>query len=184
MDVLEALKERRSIRKFKKDHVPDEVLEEILEATRYAPSWANTQVGEYIIVKEQSSKDALAETLSPANPSISAVKEAPIVLVACGKKGVSGFYKGAPSTVLGDWLLFDVALSVATLNLAAHAKGLGMVHIGAFDIPKAASILGVPEDIQVVEILPLGYPDQSPKAPKRKEIKEFIHYEKYGNKRG
>jgi nitroreductase len=183
MNINEALKERRSIRKFRKDLIPEEILEEVLDTARYAPSWANTQVWEFIVIKEQSTKDALAGTLSPANPSTSAVKEAPVVLVACGKKGVSGFYKGQQSTVIGDWLMFDVALCIATLNLAAHDKGLGMVHVGAFDIPGAASILGVPDDVQVVEILPLGYPDQSPKAPRRKETKEFVHYESYGKQK-
>jgi nitroreductase len=183
MDVIQAIKERRSIRKFKKEmQVSDEALHEILEAARFAPSWANTQVCEYIVVRDQATRDALSELLSPRNPSKEAVRTAPIVLAACGKKGSSGFYKGQPSTILGDWLMFDVALSLATLNLAAHAKGLSMVHVGFFDIPKAAALLAVPEEVQVVELLPLGYADEAPAAPKRREVSDFLHYEKFGNK--
>lgn len=183
MTIIEALKERRSIRRFKNDPVAEGTLMELLDAARYSPSWANTQVWEFIIVRDQATKDALSGTLSPGNPSTEAVKNAPVVLVACGKKGVSGHYRGAVSTELGDWLMFDLALCIATLNMAAHEKGLGMVHIGAFDMSKVAGLLGVPGDVQVVEILPLGYPDQAPKAPGRKEIKDFIHYEKYGGKK-
>lgn len=182
MDIIKAIKERRSIRKFKKDPVPDEIINEIFELMRFSPSWANTQVWEYIIVRNPEVKEALSLTLSPKNPSTNAVKEAPVVLVACAKKKVSGFYKGESITTLGDWLMFDVALSIATLNLAASAKGLGLVNIGAFDIPKATVLLGVPENIQVVEILPIGYPDESPPAPKRKEVKDFLHFEKFENK--
>ncbi len=179
MEIIEAIKTRRSIRKFKDMTIPQEVQDEIFEAARFAPSWANTQVWEFIVIKEQATKDALAENLSPGNPARDAVKEAPIVLVVCGKKGISGFYKGSQSTTLGDWLVFDAGLISATLNLAAHAKGLGTVHVGAFNIPKVAVLLSVPDDVQVVEILPLGYPDQSPSAPRRREARDFIHLEKY-----
>jgi len=179
MEVIEAIKTRRSIRKFRDAQIPQEVLDEIFEAARYAPSWANTQVWELIVIKEQATKDALSLHLSPGNPARNAVKEAPVVLVVCGRKGISGFYKGSQSTTLGDWLIFDTALISATLNLAAHAKGLGTVHVGFLDIPKVSSLLSVPDDVQVVEILPLGYPDQSPSAPKRREAQDFIHLEKY-----
>ncbi|MHC9541369.1 MAG: nitroreductase family protein [Vulcanimicrobiota bacterium] len=179
MEIIEAIKTRRSIRKFKDTEIPREVLDEIFEAARYAPSWANTQVWEFIVIKEQDTKDAISELLSPGNPARNAVKEAPVVLVVCGRKGISGFYKGSQSTILGDWLVFDAALISATLNLAAHAKGLGTVHVGFFDIPKVSSLLSVPDDVQVVEILPLGYPDQSPLAPKRREARDFVHFDKY-----
>ncbi|MDQ7823961.1 MAG: nitroreductase family protein [Candidatus Eremiobacteraeota bacterium] len=179
MDVIDAIKTRRSIRKFKSDPVKRELLEEALESARYSPSWANTQVWEIIVVEDQKIKEALSETLPPGNPSKNSVKEAPVVLAACGKKGASGFYKGAQSTVLGDWLMFDVALFLSTLNLALHAKGLGMVHVGLFDIPEASEILGIPDSVQLVELLPVGFPDQAPSAPKRRESSEFTHWGRY-----
>jgi nitroreductase len=180
MDIIDAIRERRSVRKFKKEApVTDEVLREIMDAARFAPSWANTQVWEIIVVRDQASKDALSELLSPTNPSREAVKTAPVVLAACGKKGVSGFYRGQSSTVLGEWLMFDVALFLATLNLAAHAKGLSMVHVGFFDILKASAMLAVPDEVQLVELLPLGYADETPRPPKRREAADFLHFEKF-----
>jgi len=179
MEIMEAIRTRRSIRKFKDEKIAQEVLDEIFEAARYAPSWANTQSWEFILVRDQATKSAISELLSQGNPARSAVKEAPVLVVVCGRKGVSGFYKGSQSTTLGDWLTFDAGLVSATLNLAAHAKGLGTVHVGFFDIPAVTSLLSVPDDVQVVEILPLGYPDQSPSAPRRREAREFIHIEKY-----
>lgn len=182
IDVIEAIKTRRSVRKYKPDEVEEEKLHAVLEAARWAPSWANTQCWEFIVVKNPETKAKLAECLTPRNPATEAVKVAPIVLVACAKLGVSGFKLGAPVTDKGDFFMFDVALALQNLSLAAHALGLGTVHVGAFDSKKVEEILGVPEGVRVVELMPLGYPLEVPKAPKRKELKEFAHLEKYGQR--
>jgi nitroreductase len=105
--------------------------------------------------------------------------EAPLVIVLCGKKGVSGFKKGEPATVKGDWLMFDTGLAMQTFCLAAHGLGLGTVVIGMFDHKKAEEILSVPESVEVVAMTPLGYPAAEGSARKRKEFSEFIFYEKY-----
>ncbi|MEM2319929.1 MAG: nitroreductase family protein [Candidatus Bathyarchaeia archaeon] len=182
MDVVEAIKTRRSIRKFKSDPVEEEKLEAVLEAARWAPSWANTQCWEFIVVRNPETKSRLAETLPPWNPAIGAVKSAPIVIVACAKLGVSGFFNGKPVTDKGDFFMFDVALALQNLTLAAHSLGLGTLHVGAFDAKKAAEILGVPNGVSVVELMPLGYPMEVPKAPRRKELKDFLYFERYGQK--
>ena len=180
MDVLEAIKTRRSVRKYKPDPVEDEKLQEVLEAARWAPSWANTQCWEFIVVKDPEVKKELAEVLTPGNPATEAVKVAPVVIVACARLGVAGFKRGAVVTERGDFFMFDTALTLHNLSLAAHALGLGTVHVGAFDGDKAAEILGVPDGVCVVELMPLGYPLEIPKAPPRKELKDFVHSEKYG----
>ena len=180
MDVLEAIKTRRSIRKYKSDLVEEEKLRTVLEAARFAPSWANTQCWEFIVVKDPDVKKELAETLMPGNPATEAVKAAPVVIVACARLGVSGFKRGAVVTDKGDFFMFDTALALHNLSLAAHSLGLGTVHVGAFDAKKAAEILGVPDGVCVVELMPLGYPLEVPKAPPRKELKDFLHFEKYG----
>jgi len=108
--------------------------------------------------------------------------EAPLVLILCGKKGISGYYKGQPVTEKGDWLMFDTGLAIENLCLAAHTLGLGTVVIGMFDHRKAAEILGVPQNVEVVAMTPLGYPASEGPAPRRKEIAEFVHYEKYPGK--
>ena len=80
MDVLEVMKTRRSVRKYKPDQVDEEKLRTVLEAARWAPSWANTQCWEFIVVKDPDTKEKLAETLTPKNPATEAVKAAPIVV--------------------------------------------------------------------------------------------------------
>ncbi len=182
MDLMDAIKGRRSIRKYKPDLVPEEALQTVMEAVRWAPSWANTQCWEVIVVKDPKVKSELSTALPKGNPALSSMTEAPLVLVLCGKKGISGYYKGQPVTEKGDWLMFDTGLAMENLCLAAHTLGLGTVVIGMFDHRKAAEILGVPQNVEVVAMTPLGYPASEGPAPRRKEIAEFVHYEKYPGK--
>ena len=183
MEVLEAIRTRRSVRKFSPEPVSDEELRRVLEAARWAPSWANTQCWEIVVVRDPGKKKALSELLVPErNPAKRAVAEAPVVLAVCGRKGISGFYKGRPVTDKGDWLMFDVALAVQNISLAAHALGLGTVIVGALDHEKASELLGLPEDVELVVLMPLGRPAERPEAPGRKEISEFVYLERYGEK--
>ncbi len=182
MDLMDAIKGRRSIRKFKPDPVPEEALKTILEALRWSPSWANTQCWEVVVVKDQQVKSGLAGTLAINNPAISSMTDAPAVLVLCGKKGVSGFKKGEPTTIKGDWLMFDTGIAMQSLCLTAYSLGLGTVIVGLFDHRKAEEFLGVPPDREVVAMTPVGYPAAESSAPKRKEISEFVFHDRYGKK--
>ena len=191
MEVLEAIKTRRSIRKYKTTPVDDESLGLILEAARWAPSWANTQCRRFIVVRDSGIKDELANALIKVeagdtlvdNPSIRAIKSAPVVIVACAELGRSGYELGKPATDKGDfWYMFDVALAMQNLTLAAHSLGLGTVHLGAFDAKKVTTILGIPEGFCVVSMTPLGYPDQAPNPRPRKELSEIVFYDKFGLK--
>jgi nitroreductase len=183
MDLMEAIKGRRSIRKYKPDPVPEEVFRTLIEAVRWAPSWANTQCWEIIVVKDPKIKSELATALSKGNPALSSMTDAPLVLVLCGKKGISGFYKGQAATVKGDWLMFDTGIAMQTLCLTAHSLGLGTVVVGLFDHKKVEEILGVSQNAEVVAMTPLGYPAVEGTTPKRKDFSEFVFYEKYlGNK--
>ncbi len=142
---MEAIKNRRSIRKFKSDPVPDEALQILMEAVRWAPSWGNTQCWEMIVVRDPKVKSEVLRTVPKANPAHSAMVDAPVIVILCGKKAISGYYGGKPATVKGDWLMFDTGLAMQTLCLAAHGLGLGTVIVGMFDHKKAEEILGVPE---------------------------------------
>jgi nitroreductase len=179
MDLMEAIKSRRSIRKYKVDPVPEDALRKVMEGLRWAPSWANTQCWEVIVVKDPKIKSELATTLNKMNSAFSSITDAPIVLVLCGKKGVSGFYRSQAATAKGDWLMFDTGLAMQNLCLAAHSLGLGTVIIGLFDHRKAEEILGVPQNVEVVAITPLGYPAVEGITPKRKEVSEFVFQDKY-----
>ena len=179
MEVLEAIKSRRSIRRYQPTPVDDETLELVLDAARLAPSWANTQCWRFIVVRDQGIKEELANTLLFNNPAAKGIIGAPVVIVACAELGKSGYYEGEPATDKGDWYMFDVALAMQNLVLAAHSLGLGTVFIGLFDAQKAASILEVPEGLCVVSMTPLGYPDQEPRTVPRKELPEIVYYDKY-----
>jgi len=190
MDVMQAIMGRRSIRKYRAEPVTEEALQTVLEAARWAPSWSNTQCWRLVVVRDKETKSKLADILigvrpDKANPATEAVRSAPVIIAACGERGVSGLRKdesgqSVPATDKGDgWLMFDVALAMQNMSLAAHALGLGTVHTGSLDAAEAAGILGVPENIVVVELLPLGWPDEEPAARPRKEINEFVFFEKY-----
>lgn len=171
--------ERRSIRRYQDKAVEEEKLQAVLEAARWAPSWANTQCTEIIVVKDGAVKKELSTILSKKNPATLAVENAPVVLVVCGSLKKAGFYNEKALTKFGDWFMYDLGLSTQNICMAAHQQGLGTVIAGALDHDKAAEILGVPEGYEVVAILPLGYPDHEPPAPKRKNQQEFVHYEKF-----
>ncbi len=179
MEVLEAIKTRRSIRHYKPDAISEEKLNTVLEAARWAPSWKNSQCWRFVIVKDEEKKTRSAETLGPGNPAHSAIKEAPVVIVACAELGKSGFHEGKLITDKGDWYMFDVALAMQNLTLAAHSLGLGTVHVGRFDAQKAAQILNVPQGVVVVEMTPLGYPAKEAKTPPRKKFSELVFRESY-----
>jgi nitroreductase len=178
-ELMQVLKGRRSIRNYQDQAVPEEVLNLILEAVQWSPSWANTQCWEVVVVKDPEIKRRLQETLSQGNPATRAMVEAPAVLVLCGKQSISGFYKGQVTTKLGDWFMFDLGLATQSLCLAAWNLGLGTVVVGLFDHNLAAAVLGVPEGYELVAMLPLGYPAKHPAAPRRREISEFTHFDKF-----
>ncbi len=190
MEVLEAIKTRRSVRRFKSVEVPGEILERVLEAARWAPSWANTQCWRFIVVKDARIKAELAATLRgkpvddgaevSRNAATDALLQAPLAIVACAEMGKSGYFQGRASTDKGDWYMFDVALAMQNLVLAAHSVGLGTVYVGLFDAEEAARILDVPDGFSVVAITPLGYPDQAPNPKPRRELSEIVFYDSYG----
>lgn len=180
MDILKAIHERRSVRRYKKDPVPDEIILEILNAARAAPSWANTQVCRYIVVKDPAIKEKLSETLPPTNPARNAIKEAPCLICLFAKRGLSGFYKGSPATNKGDWFMFDAGIAMEHIVLAAWSFGLGTVHVGLFDADKAQEVLKIPEGFSIVEITPLGYFEEIPKQTPRKPLSENAFLDIYG----
>jgi nitroreductase len=179
MNILQAIRERRSIRQFKSEPIPKEKLIQLLEAVRFAPSWANTQCWELILVDDPRTKELLAKTMPPGNPAIPAFSQAPLIVVGCAQLGKAGFFRGQPATDKGDWFMFDMGIALQNLCLAAYGLGLGTVHVGAFDAQKAKQILNVPEGIAVVEMVPVGFPDQEPKKPVRKEMKDFVFSNEY-----
>ena len=182
MNVTDAIKSRRSVRKYKVDPISEETLTMVLESARWAPSWANTQCWRFVVVREPETKARIAEALRQGNPATDAVRNAPVVIVACAELGKSGFYKGEAATDKGDWFMFDVALAMQNLVLAAHELGLGTVHVSLMDAKKIGEIVKVPEGVRVVELTPLGYPEEQPQGPGRRELGEIVFHERYGQR--
>ena len=195
MDVMQAIRERRSIRKYHTEPLTEDALHTVLEAARWAPSWANTQCWRLIVIQDQETKSKLAKAITTTrpdgkNPTTEAVIKAPVVIVVCAERGLSGCYRsgdkqGMPITDKGDWwFMFDLGLAMQNVTLAAHALGLGTVHIGMFNTDEVARILEIPANTAVVELMPLGWPDEQPPARPRKEISELVYYDKYPAKTG
>ncbi|NIA20065.1 MAG: nitroreductase [Xanthomonadaceae bacterium] len=181
MDSLECLMTRRSIRKFADQEVDNEILQKVIEAARYAPSWANTQCWEFIVVRNPGVKEQLVQTFPQENAARKSVTQAPLVLAIMGKRELSGYYQGKPATNKDDsWYMYDLGLVSQNLALAAHSLGLGTVVLGLFDTVAAEKVLAVPSGVSLVALMPLGYPEKIPsRAPSRKPICEFVFLNKY-----
>jgi len=177
-ELMEITKGRRSIRKYQEKDVPEEALNQVLDAVRWSPSWANTQCWEVIVVRDPAKKEQLQGTLIK-NPATKAMVQAPVVLVICGKLKCSGYYKDQVTTKFGDWFMFDLGIATQSICLTAYELGMGTVIVGLFDHNRTKEILGVPEDYEVVAMIPMGYPAKDPEAPKRREISEFTHYDTF-----
>jgi nitroreductase len=190
MELFEAIKNRRSVRRFSSDPVGDEKIETILEAGRWAPSWGNSQCWRFVVVRDPAVRAELAGALQPIklpereipNPALAGFTAVPVIIVVCAAIGRSGFAYGhkEPVTDKGDWFMFDVALAVQNMVLAAHALGLGTVIIGAFNAAKVEKALAVPSGYRVVTMFPVGVPDHPGKAPPRKELSELVMRDRWG----
>ena len=180
MDLITVINERRSVRKYRTDPVPDEILIQILETARQAPSWANTQAPRFVVVKDQTTKNALAETVGERNPSRQALIDAPCVICLFGKNESSGYFGGKAATDKGDWLLFDAGIAMEHLVLAAWNFGLGTVHVGMFDHRAAQAVLQIPDGFEVIELTPLGYFDETPAPKPRRPLEETVFLNTYG----
>lgn len=169
MNVMDALYGRRSIRKYLDRPVEDEKLNKVLEAARLSPSAGNKQNWKFIVVKDSKLRAILAESTE----LYQFIGQAPIILVACGTDA-EGIMK------CGQYR-YSVDLSIATayMILEAHEQGLGTCWIGRFDEETVKQALGIPEDVRVVAITPLGYGDENPESRPRKTIEEIVCYDTY-----
>ena len=182
MDVLEAIENRRTIRRYKTTPVSQETLNIILKAGTLAPSWGNTQTWRWVVIQDQKVKMEIAEkVLRSGNRGTEAVKTAPVIIAACAELNRAGFREGQPSTDKGGyWYMFDAALALENMVLVATSLGLGTLFIGGMNANKVESILGVPQGYACAILMVLGYPDEEPEARPRKEIVDLVFKDKFG----
>jgi nitroreductase len=181
-NFMDIIRDRRSIRKYEEKEIPENVLNTVLETVRWSPSWANTQCWEIIVVRNAEVKARLQETIVAKNPATRAITGAPVVIALCGRTKSSGYYNDIVTTKFGDWFMYDLGLVTQTLCLTAHQQGLGTVIVGLLEHDKAAAVLDVPEGYELVTLIPMGYPAKISKAPDRKGVQDFVHYDRFGNK--
>ena len=176
MDTLQTIARRRSIRAFKGDPVPREILIQVLEAARAAPSAGNCQARDIIVVRDRAVRKALAEAALKQE----FIEEAPIDLVFCINPKRSARRYGERGCNL--YCILDTAASVENALLAAHALGLGTCWVGAFHDNLVAKALGLPPDVRPLAIVPLGYRAEEPDPTPRLSFEEFVHLDRYGQR--
>jgi nitroreductase len=168
MDLMNVIRARCSVRKYRPEVVPEEKIEKVLEAARLAPSWANGQCWTFIVVTDPKVKLRLTEGENAW------VGEAPVVIAACADPKKSGEKKDQ------GYYLVDIGIAMEHLVLAATELGLATCWIGWFDEAKAKSALGVPKEIRVVALTPLGYADETPEERPRRALSEIVYREQWG----
>ena len=169
MKVMEAIAERRSIRNFSDRPVEEEKLLRVLEAGRLAPSARNMQDWKFVVVKDPVLRRRLAE----AARNQEFIGQAPVVIAACG---TSDYVMTCGQLTYP----IDVAIAIEHMALKAPEEGLGTCWIGAFYEEKVKKILGIPQDIRVVDLLTLGYPAKPcPSHKDRLLLKEIVMNERW-----
>jgi nitroreductase len=162
MDMLDVIKNRRSVRSFKKTPIEQQKLDAVLKAAEWAPSAGNAQARDLILVSDPGTKEKLAS----AALGQGFVSEAPIVLVVCANRGRSAKRYGQRGRDL--YSVQDATAAVENMLLAVHSMGLGACWVGAFDEDAVKDLLSIPEDVSPIAIVPIGYPAEEPHAPSRK----------------
>lgn len=171
--LLALLKGRRSIRRYRPDPVPEEMLAQLLEAGRWAPSASNRQPWTFIVVRDEAVRREVAQDAAYYVLRWAHAEEAPLLLVLCGD---------ARSKLYRRFLHEDIGLAGSQIMLQAKALGLGTCWLGGVDRKGIGAVLKLPEHLEVVGVLTVGFPAEDPPPPPRRPLHEIVHYDTYGNR--
>lgn len=169
MDVYKAILSRRSIREYESRDIEEDKLDRVLDAGRLSPSAGNRQERRFVVIRDAGTRKALAEA---ANDQVF-VAQAPIVIAACSVESEYVMSCGQLAYPI------DTAIAVDHMTLQAVEEGLGTCWIGAFDEKKVKKMLGIPDNVRVVTLLPIGYPRVVPQPTARKSPGQVIMHEKW-----
>lgn len=169
MDVITAIKTRRSIRRYQDRPIEREKLERVLEAGRLAPSASNMQEWKFVVATDKDIRQKIAQAANGQR----FVGEAGAVIAGCATLTDHMMSCGQLAYPV------DLAIALDHITLKAVEEGLGTCWIGAFNEDKVKEILGIPKPIRVVALLPIGYPEHVPSPTSRKRKEEVWVYEKW-----
>jgi len=179
LETLECIKTRRSVRKFKDQPIPRVVMEQVVAAAAWAPSWKNTQTARYIVLENRELIEKLADDcVIGFKYNTATLKAAATVVIMTCVTGRCGYERdGSFSTPKGDrWEMFDAGIAAQTFCLAAHELGLGTVIMGVFDENKVNEVIGIPEGQSVSALIAVGYPEGEAAAPARKTVEQLLSF--------
>ncbi|HLE11686.1 MAG TPA: nitroreductase family protein [Bacteriovoracaceae bacterium] len=183
MDLDTAIFKRRSVRKFTEEYVSDSDIKQLIDAARWAPSWANTQSWDFIVLRDSQLMAQITELYSERNPARSCSLSCNAMLVVCARMKNAGHKMGVGLTKFKEWFMFDIGCCVQNISLKAYELGLGSVIVGHLDHEKANRLLNLPANYEVVVTIPLGHPVEKDKAPPpRREIGEMLYLNQFGEK--
>ena len=169
MDILNLIKERRSIRDYQKKDIPEKIMDELIDALIWAPSAGNIQARKFYFVKNITVKRKIAA--AALNQTF--ISAAPLVIVGCADSRISSTYRERGVFL---YSIQDVACSIMNMMLVAHKLGLGSTWVGAFYEDRVSSILALPRNLRPVALVPVGYPSKIPKPPPRVSKKEAVEF--------
>jgi nitroreductase len=173
--MLALVRGRRSIRLYTPDPVPDDMVEQLLEAGRWAPSASNRQPWAFIVVRDEAIRREVAQHAAYHFIRWAQAQDAPLLIVLCGNAG---------NRIYRQFLHEDIGLAGAHIMLQAKALGLGTCWLGGLDRRAIAEVLKLPDHFEVVGLLTVGFPAEYPDPRPRKPLSEIVHYDVYGNRAG
>ncbi len=173
MTVAEAIRNRRSIRSYRDEPVEEEKLLAVLEAGRLAPSANNKQEWRFVVVRDA----GLRQQLVVAANGQRFVGEAPVVIACCAETDRRTMRCGQLAYPI------DVAIAIDHMTLAAHELGLGTCWVGSFSADQVRDVLGIPDEIEVVQLLTLGYASATGNPRGRLELDEIVRFETWEGNR-
>jgi len=173
MDLIDAIRDRRSIRSFTNKPVLDNTINELIILAHWAPSAGNKQARDFIIIRDNKTKAKLCSAALDQE----FIKEAPVVIVVCANEERSALRYGERGRTL--YCILDAAAAVQNLLLAVYSFGLGACWISAFNDLEVKVILNLPRYLRPIAIIPIGYSFEKPHAPTRLSHNIVVHNELY-----
>jgi len=173
MDILETIKNRRSIRTYKRQDLAQQTLDKLLEAARWAPSAGNVQPWAFVIVTSQKIKQGI----SLGAFGQKSLEEASIVIIVCADEKRAEQSYGSRGKTL--YCLQDTAAAIQNIMLTAHSLGLGSCWVGAFKEEEIRKVIRAPKEMRPIALIPIGYPNENPAARNRRPLSEITRKETF-----